>query len=84
MLQIPRNSERFHDFVRELLTENTAKLLAKRATAGVSSRTLKIYAYEFEPVWFAAAKALDGEYQVLLRIVGDGQNSARKVVFGGP
>jgi hypothetical protein len=84
MFQILRNGERLHDFVRELLTENAAKLFAKGVTSSVAEGTLEIHSHKLETIWFATAKTLHGQYQALLRVIGDGQNPASKVVFGRP
>src|ERR1700687_234266 len=84
MLEVGGNGQGFHDFIGELLGKDAAKLLAKSVTSDLASRAVKIHAHKFEPAWFAASKPLHGQGQALFGVIGDGQNAARKVVFGGP
>src|ERR1700688_2137677 len=61
-----------------------AEGIAKRFARKVALGTLEFEADEFEAVWLGAAKALNGESEALVGMVGDGQHSAGQIVILRP
>src|SRR5262249_39945619 len=74
----------FQRLIRELLTkdagESRASLLARRGDCG----PLEFPTHELQPIQSRAPEPLDGQRKALLRLIGNGNHAAGKVVTVRP
>jgi hypothetical protein len=84
VLEIGRNRERFHAFIRKLFGKDAVEARAKFLARDIPCGSHVIDTHELQAPGLEPPKSLDGQSEPLLRMIGDGQDPARKIALFRP